>query len=173
MWWGERLKFWATILDDAGVRHVTQFTDQSPQHDLEVRREYQHLILTQNRPLLAMWGSLVLLLIIAVVWTNVADVGVSAAWFVVPTALVTIPLGIRFQQLGKRALRSSRLRRGLCPACVYGLQGVPTRADGLTICPECSAAWRIDAPAASTKTESTALGPADDNSTEAPPAPPA
>ena len=32
---------------------------------------------------------------------------------------------------------------GMCPSCVYSLQGVPAAADGSTVCPECGAAWRM------------------------------
>lgn len=31
-----------------------------------------------------------------------------------------------------------------CPACNYDMSGLTTRDDGLTVCPECGAAWRLD-----------------------------
>ncbi len=39
-------------------------------------------------------------------------------------------------------VRGAMLRQGHCPHCGYGLRGVPASAEGLVVCPECSAAWR-------------------------------
>jgi hypothetical protein len=45
---------------------------------------------------------------------------------------------------------------GLCPACGYGIRGVPSEADGCTVCPECGAAWRVPPnPASQTSAPST------------------
>jgi hypothetical protein len=44
-------------------------------------------------------------------------------------------------------LRSVMLQHRRCPHCGYGLTGVPAGEDGLTVCPECACAWRIDASA--------------------------
>jgi hypothetical protein len=49
----------------------------------------------------------------------------------------------RLETLRQDAAIEYRLSVGLCPSCVYGLTGVPAKADGLTICPECSAAWKL------------------------------
>ena len=34
---------------------------------------------------------------------------------------------------------------GCCASCQYALCGLPIGADGCTTCPECGAAWRVDA----------------------------
>src|SRR5690606_27708851 len=34
-------------------------------------------------------------------------------------------------------------RSGLCPSCAYGIGGIPPEPDGCTVCPECTAAWRL------------------------------
>jgi hypothetical protein len=44
-------------------------------------------------------------------------------------------------------LRAVLLNHRRCPHCGYGLTGVPEGDDGLTTCPECACAWRIDAAA--------------------------
>ena len=40
--------------------------------------------------------------------------------------------------------RDALLASGLCPSCGYGIAGVRCEADGCTVCPECSAAWRME-----------------------------
>jgi Zn ribbon nucleic-acid-binding protein len=32
----------------------------------------------------------------------------------------------------------------LCPACAHDLKDIPARDDGVTVCPECGAAWRVE-----------------------------
>lgn len=44
---------------------------------------------------------------------------------------------------------AAMFRRRRCPACAYDLRGVPEDDDGITICPECGAAWRLDGPSSS------------------------
>jgi len=142
MWWGERL-YRQTVKDDNGLWHRVLYTREAPMHDVEVRRECQRLLLGRHRGLLLMWGGVAGLMIAMVVLTNIfgyADVG---AWLLVPLALAAIPLGMEFQRIGRHALRLSRLGRELCPACAYCIAGVPERAGGLTICPECGAKWRL------------------------------
>ncbi len=43
------------------------------------------------------------------------------------------------------AMRSAMLVRGRCPACGYGLGGVPQGEGGLVGCPECQAKWEANA----------------------------
>ena len=35
------------------------------------------------------------------------------------------------------------LREHLCPSCGYDLTGATPQANGLCLCPECSAAWKL------------------------------
>jgi len=44
------------------------------------------------------------------------------------------------------AICTDLLRRGLCPACGYKLEGLDPDANGFTTCPECSAAWKTPPP---------------------------
>lgn len=44
---------------------------------------------------------------------------------------------------GRRYAARAMAADGVCPACGYGVAGVPAGTDGLTICPECAAAWRV------------------------------
>lgn len=142
MWWGDRL-LGNTIVDELGVRLPVAVTEESPLFDAKVRREWQRLLVARHRPILIGWLSLFGLLLIGAV---IEYFGVKVPWYLLlPLLAYSIWLGVRFQRVAREALRSSRLSRGLCPACVYGLAGVPARTDGLTICPECAAAWRVPA----------------------------
>lgn len=47
----------------------------------------------------------------------------------------------RGQTRERNAARLARI--GLCLCCDYDLAGLPTEADGCTVCPECGAAWRL------------------------------
>ncbi len=140
MWWGKRL-FRNVVADDAGPWHRAAATEDSPLLDTDIRRTYQHLLLKQHRRLLISWLSLIVVLFVGLMndFFNVVP-----PWYLgMPLFGYALWLGLQFQRVSREAERSSRLRRGLCPACVYGLTGVPPRPDGLTICPECAAAWRI------------------------------
>ncbi len=60
-----------------------------------------------------------------------------------------LALGLAVQPLiGPMAIRSHKrgfLREGHCPACGYGLAEIEPEADGCRVCPECGAAWAMDA----------------------------
>lgn len=43
-------------------------------------------------------------------------------------------------------VKSLMLRQRRCPACNYDLSGVEPEPDLCTVCPECGAAWQLDAP---------------------------
>lgn len=43
-------------------------------------------------------------------------------------------------------LKSYKQATGRCRACDYALANLQAESDGCTICPECSAAWRLDKP---------------------------
>lgn len=49
--------------------------------------------------------------------------------------------------LGREAtiIKGAMLRRLRCPSCTYDITGVEPGGDGCTVCPECSAAWRMSA----------------------------
>lgn len=49
-------------------------------------------------------------------------------------------------RFGRRALARSMLKRGFCPACKYAIATVHPKTDGCTVCPECGAAWKLNAP---------------------------
>jgi hypothetical protein len=42
-----------------------------------------------------------------------------------------------------REVRQTLIASGCCPSCGYVLRGIPGGTDGLTVCPECSARWRL------------------------------
>ncbi len=89
---------------------------------------------------------------------------IVAAWFVglVPlgragdAVLITWPLlyfaillslfscgGILAAGRDRRHLVRRRITARLCPACAYPIGGLSPQGDGLVVCPECGAAWRI------------------------------
>lgn len=43
-------------------------------------------------------------------------------------------------------LAQELLRHGLCASCRYPLRKLPVASDTCTICPECGAAWKLNAP---------------------------
>ncbi|RMH27676.1 MAG: hypothetical protein D6692_07305 [Planctomycetota bacterium] len=61
--------------------------------------------------------------------------------FGIPMALVSMRYGWR----SARHARDAMLRHGLCPACAHGIAGIPPQGDGCVVCPECGAAWRVQA----------------------------
>lgn len=72
-------------------------------------------------------------------------VGLTLLVFVL---LFTSPLMLVGLQAALAPRQVSRLLLGReCPSCRYGLVGVPVQGDGCTVCPECRAAWRLEAEA--------------------------
>ena len=43
---------------------------------------------------------------------------------------------------GQRAV-AELMKAEICPGCGYSLRGLKPEGDGCTVCPECSAAWRL------------------------------
>lgn len=59
---------------------------------------------------------------------------------------------------GRRHAARAMAAGGTCPSCGYGIAGVPSGADGLTICPECASAWRVGAIAACGRCDYSLMG---------------
>ncbi len=82
--------------------------------------------------------------------SDIVGVGIGEAFFgglvlmslgaaiVLTAAVVATGAG---EEARVRAL--AMLRVGVCPACLYEVEGVPREADGCVVCPECGAAWRL------------------------------
>jgi hypothetical protein len=49
----------------------------------------------------------------------------------------------RFWGVDPVAIGAALVAEGRCASCAYKLTSVPPDPDGITICPECSAAWRL------------------------------
>lgn len=62
--------------------------------------------------------------------------GMIGWWFVMPTLR---------QWAWRWRWKYQYLSIGHCPACQYDLAGLDAEGDGCTICPECNAAWRLEA----------------------------
>lgn len=58
---------------------------------------------------------------------------------------------IAIRQAHFKRVRSALLKHHRCPHCGYDLRGLPSAADGNTVCPECGCAWRLDAEAINTE----------------------
>lgn len=43
------------------------------------------------------------------------------------------------------AAKGMMIRSRRCPACAYRLTGIDAESDGCVVCPECGAAWELDA----------------------------
>jgi hypothetical protein len=83
-----------------------------------------------------------------------ALLGALPAWLILP-AIVLAWLGFAFVLTltleripitrGSRWVNSQVSELGVCYACGYDLVDLPAEGDGCTVCPECGAAWRVDA----------------------------
>ena len=60
-------------------------------------------------------------------------------------ALVSLMLGgaILGSRRDERAFVRRCIAARLCGACAYPIGGLPPQRDGLVVCPECGAAWRL------------------------------
>ncbi|MBX3381392.1 MAG: hypothetical protein KF805_14955 [Phycisphaeraceae bacterium] len=74
--------------------------------------------------------------------------GLALMCFVGLTGLVAPQIAIWMWtwKFGRPALARALLKRGFCAACKYEIGRVPLAKGGLTICPECGAAWKLNAP---------------------------
>ncbi len=59
--------------------------------------------------------------------------------FGVPMGLMVKSGGWMSADHAKRAVLSI----GYCPSCTYKIAGLNSESDGCTVCPECSAAWKL------------------------------
>jgi len=48
-----------------------------------------------------------------------------------------------FNRFKPEAIAQHTTEAGFCPACLYDLARTPRREDGVCVCPECAAAWRM------------------------------
>lgn len=69
----------------------------------------------------------------------VQTVGLLAAVLIVPMVIIWSAARVR----GSTRIAAELLTAGYCPQCGYGIRGVRPERDGCSVCPECSAAWRI------------------------------
>lgn len=49
----------------------------------------------------------------------------------------------RIPKAGRVLIAAALIRENRCASCAYDLRSTPRGADGLTICPECGAAWKL------------------------------
>ena len=77
---------------------------------------------------------------------DLARMAMDAFLFVV-LPLTVIYIYLHFKQF-RPWLKRYRQAAGRCRACDYDLARLEPEADGCTVCPECSAAWRLDHPGA-------------------------
>lgn len=67
--------------------------------------------------------------------------GVALLGLGVTVLAIAVP---RRRRSDRRRLASAIVRFGICPHCVYSLDGASVREDGCVLCPECGSAWRRD-----------------------------
>ncbi|MBX3403458.1 MAG: hypothetical protein KF699_08620 [Phycisphaeraceae bacterium] len=144
MSWVERL-IYAAIIDDRGMRQRVRTSEQSPIGDADIRREFHRSLLGSHRRTLLTWTGLLCVIVAFMFWRGPVMEDVVGYLAAVVMIFAALPLcWWWFDGVRKTSLRRSRFGRGLCAACGYGIRSIPARADGLTICSECGAAWRID-----------------------------
>ena len=49
----------------------------------------------------------------------------------------------RIPKAGRVLIAAALIRQNRCASCAYDLRNVPRDEDGLSVCPECGAAWRV------------------------------
>jgi hypothetical protein len=82
--------------------------------------------------------------IVLAAWSTISGSMQPLMWWwalVLLPAIIALSIGIGLR--GKSAMKELRDRFRYCSACHYDLRGIPSGEDGLTTCPECSAAWRM------------------------------
>lgn len=78
--------------------------------------------------------------------------GGNRYWFFVSFGILIFPVAIVLALIGvelrvdRPRFATFRLMRGLCASCCYELVDVNPEVDGCTVCPECGAAWKLNAP---------------------------
>jgi hypothetical protein len=109
------------------------------EHSGELRRAWGRVV-RREKPIAYL---LVPLLVLA---PMAAGFWLPAAWFV-PVSIAGFALLALGAAVGVSVTRRIRmltfLECGLCPACVYRLDGLAAEEDGCVVCPECGAAWRV------------------------------
>lgn len=85
-------------------------------------------------------------LIMAGAWME-TRAGVHLGWAVsiAIAAGVMVLAGMAQQSIDAHAQRAAAKRLGVCPSCLHALAHVEPEADGCRVCPECGAAWHVDA----------------------------
>ncbi|MEO0482381.1 MAG: hypothetical protein AAF138_02035 [Planctomycetota bacterium] len=67
-------------------------------------------------------------------------------WLIVIASVVTLIVRSMGLDADYKSLKIRRLlESGQCPACLYKVWTVNPEADSCTVCPECGAAWRVEA----------------------------
>jgi hypothetical protein len=118
---------------------------------LQWRRERR---IAAGRP--ATTGRFLLILLGICLLTGVVTLGGSAfVWLFIWEPNARIPLiGTGLSGLVAIVMVIARLSRpesarqagrSVCPICIYPLASIPVEADGCSVCPECGAAWRVNA----------------------------
>ena len=148
-WWREHV----SVRDDRGQK-LPRSTDARPNYALlprETRKAVERAWWVDWRAGLVGAGFAVGFFLVQAAARKIAGaMGVSG---VIATALIAFAAGIpviyaTIIVLVPRLLRKHiRVARsvGYCASCWYPLRDVRTAMDGCTVCPECGAAWRLDA----------------------------
>ncbi len=141
-----------SVYDDSGVRVTRRIDEQSRKAVWRSRHKAQKRAADIQRGL-NVYAAAGLIGVPVVVATQ------GMSWFLKPhipewaytpvslTAIASLcvallPFAYRLLWRGERAWC---VVLHCCPACNYDLAGLSPRDDGRTVCPECGAAWRLDA----------------------------
>jgi hypothetical protein len=83
--------------------------------------------------------------------SSLTTAGVSASWlWIIAPFLAGLTMWPLYRPIGRRVRRSAAadlrmgyIDSGRCVSCGFSLDGLPVEADGMTVCPECGAAWKL------------------------------
>jgi hypothetical protein len=72
-------------------------------------------------------------------------IAISIAFYLAAAVITWIAIAAWYQKLVIPERAGDMLRRGKCVSCDYSVADLNPDSDGCTICPECGAAWKLNA----------------------------
>lgn len=72
-------------------------------------------------------------------------IALSVGFYLALSVIIWVSIHASFHWLLIPEISRAMLRRGKCASCNYPLAGLDSAPDGCTVCPECGAAWKLNA----------------------------
>lgn len=140
------------LTDDRGVEHVRVRAlemgdaDERTRYALQLAEQTGAAQGPSMARVLIVAYLMALLLVVALLFTGLIAVPYLFVGIIAATFLTAFAFAFRSQRRkwrrGAALYADVMLANGLCPACAYRVNGLPTQRDGVVLCAECGAAWR-------------------------------